>query len=116
MTHALLKPLLVALALAAPATLRAEGDAPLVIEMTDGVVAPQRLELTAGATVAILVRNTGTTAAEFESKRLRKEIVVAPGTETRFSLRGLPVGEYEFVDEFHEDMDSAHGVIVVGPK
>ncbi|MBI1415840.1 MAG: cupredoxin domain-containing protein [Limimaricola sp.] len=116
MFRVLFKSLLVALALAAPAALRAEGDAPLVIEMTDGVVAPQRLELAAGATVTIVVRNTGTTAAEFESKRLRKEIIVAPGTETQFSLRGLPAGEYDFVDEFHEDMDSAHGVIVVGQE
>ena len=116
MSRTLLKPLLVALALAAPVAVHAQDSAPLVIEMTDGVVAPQRLELTAGATVTILVRNTGTTAAEFESKRLRKEIVVAPGAETQFSLRGLPAGEYKFVDEFHEDMDSAQGVIVVGPK
>lgn len=93
------------------AAARAE-DAP-AIEMKDGVVTPQSLELAADTATTLVVRNTGTAAAEFESKRLKQEQVVAPGSEVKIDLPALPAGEYEFVDEFHEDQASARGTIVV---
>jgi len=88
-------------------------DTPLVIEMKDGVVSPQALTLKAGAPVTITLRNTGSSAAEFESKRLRQEIPVPPNGEISLALPALPAGTYPFVDEFHEQMDSAKGTITV---
>jgi plastocyanin len=92
---------------------QAQDAAPLVIEMKDGTVSPQTIEIAADTAVKLVVRNSGTSAAEFESKRLKQEQVVAPGTEVAIELPSLPAGEYEFVDEFHEDQASAQGVIVV---
>jgi len=81
-----------------------------VLEMNDGILAPERIEITAGVPVKIIVRNTGTTPAEFESLRLRKEKVLGPGAESFVVIRGASPGEYPFFDEFH--MDTAQGVIV----
>lgn len=80
------------------------------LEMKDGVLTPNRIEIPANTTVKLIIRNTGTTAAEFESRRLHKEKVLAPGTESSIVLRGLAAGEYPFFDEFHED--TGQGVIV----
>lgn len=91
----------------------AQDAAPLVIEMRDGTVSPQSVEIAVDQAITLVVRNSGTSAAEFESKRLKQEQVVAPGTEIMIDLPALPAGEYEFVDEFHEDQASAQGVIVV---
>ena len=92
---------------------QAQDAAPLVIEMKDGTVSPQTVEIAADSAAQLVVRNSGTSAAELESKRLKQEQVVAPGTEITIELPALPAGEYEFVDEFHEDQASAQGVIVV---
>lgn len=86
---------------------------PLVIEFNDGVVTPQTLNLTAGQETTLVLRNTGASAAEFESKRLKQEKVVAPGAEIILTLPALPAGSYEFVEEFHEDQPGARGVIIV---
>ena len=91
----------------------AQDAAPMVIEMKDGTVSPQSVEIAADQAVKLVVRNSGTSAAEFESKRLKQEQVVAPGTEITIDLPALPAGADEFVDEFHEDQASAQGVIGV---
>ncbi|OIQ74301.1 hypothetical protein GALL_440490 [mine drainage metagenome] len=114
MSLSLARQTLLALSLAlctAPIAVRAD-TAPLIITFNDGLITPQRLEVPKGTTVTVTVRNTGKTGAEFESKRLHKEKAVAPGAEIKVELRGLPAGEYEFVDEFHENLATAHGVIV----
>ena len=106
--------LLVALCLTGGAGLvPAYAAEPLVIEFNDGVVTPQTLTLTAGQETTLVLRNTGATAAEFESKRLKQEKVVAPGAELTLTLPALPAGSYEFVEEFHEDQPGARGVIIV---
>ena len=72
-------PMLMALAMTA-GTIHAE-DMPLFkLEMKDGVVSPQRLEVPAGKAFKLEVKNVGKTAAEFECKPLKKEKVLAPGT------------------------------------
>ena len=88
-------------------------SAPVVIEFNDGVITPQRVELAAGQAITLVLRNTGATAAEFESKRLKQERVVAPGAELEVSLPALPAGDYAFVEEFHETQPSAQGVVAV---
>lgn len=71
------------------------------IEMKDGVVTPDHLDVPAGKDVKLVIKNTGTTPAEFESQRLRKEKVLAPGAESFVVLRGLSAGDYTFFDDFH---------------
>ncbi|MBD1548045.1 cupredoxin domain-containing protein [Roseibium aggregatum] len=82
------------------------------LELKDGVVTPNRLEVEAGTTFKIVIRNSGTKPAEFESLRLRKEKVLGPGVTSFVVIRRLSPGTYEFYDEFSIDKDTAHGVIV----
>ena len=89
----------------------ASGDA-FSVSMKDGVVTPQRIEVPANTTVKLVVTNEGTATAEFESKRLHIEKVLAPGGSATLTLRNLAPGSYEFVDEFTEDRETAHGVII----
>ncbi len=82
------------------------------LDLADGKVTPQRLEVPAGKKFQIEVRNTGKTAAEFESKALKKEKVIAPGKSSVLSFNALSAGEYKFVEEFHENDAAGQGVIV----
>jgi plastocyanin len=98
------------IAVAAPGTAFSDDEPQFTIEMKDGVITPDRLTVPAGKTVKITVKNTGSSPAEFESRRLRKERVISPGAETQVVLKGLPAGEYSFFDEFHSD--AKPGVII----
>lgn len=82
------------------------------MELRDGVVTPTRIEVEAGTTFKIVLHNTGMTAAEFESLRMRKEKVLGPGVTSFVVTRRLSPGSYPFFDEFHMDKETAHGVIV----
>lgn len=83
------------------------------ITLTDGVVEPQMLDITAGEAFSLLLVNAGATPAEFESKSLHLEQVIAPGASFTFDLSGLAAGDYKFVEEFHEDQPTGRGVISV---
>jgi len=83
-----------------PSVALAEELPTFTIEMKDGVMTPDHLDVPAGKDVKIVIKNTGTTPAEFESKRLRKEKVLAPGAESFVVLRGLSAGDYTFFDDF----------------
>lgn len=96
--------------LVAPAPAGADEMPTFVVEMNDGVLAPARIEIPANTAVKIIVRNTGTTPAEFESLPLKREKVLAPGAESFIVIRRVSPGEYPFFDEFH--MDVGQGVIV----
>ncbi len=84
----------------------------LTVTLTDGVVAPQTIELPADTAATLTVVNAGATPAEFESKQLRIETIIAPGQTTTIELQPLPAGSYSFVEEFHENLDTARGTIV----
>lgn len=102
------------LASAAALTLPTLADASEVaISLTDGVIAPQTVEIPAETEVTLKVTNTGATPAEFESKQLHIETIIAPGQSADITLRALPAGSYGFVEEFHENLDTARGTIVV---
>ena len=67
---------------AAPASRRPGGDeATFRIEFNDGVVTPQRLEVPANRRLVLELVNKGQSPAEFESRELRKEKVLAPGAD-----------------------------------
>jgi hypothetical protein len=103
---------LAALMIVCPGLARA-GEPPLVqLEMKDGVLSPQRLEVPAGQAFRLEVRNAGRTPAEFESRALRQERVLAPGSRTVLAIRPLAAGRYPFVDEFRERLATARGTVV----
>jgi Cupredoxin-like domain len=80
---------------------RAEEDPTFRIEFKDGVVNPLRLQVPAKRRFRLELHNLGQTPAEFESRELRKEKVLAPGTSSTLVIRTLDPGEYEFFDDFH---------------
>src|SRR5947209_10617273 len=79
------------------------------IEFKDGTVTPTRLEVPAKTRFRLELRNSGKSAAEFESNELKKEKVLAPGTTSSLIIRTLDPGEYKFFDDFHQQ---AKGVLV----
>jgi cupredoxin-like protein len=71
------------------------------IDMKDGAVTPQRLEVPAGRRFLIQITNSGKEPAEFESKDLKKEIGIFPGQKSEMVIKRLDAGEYAFFDDFH---------------
>ncbi|MDN5787109.1 cupredoxin domain-containing protein [Pseudorhodobacter sp.] len=104
---------LLALTFLTGASIGARAEEMPVIEVTlnDGVITPQHIEVAAGTPFKLSIRNVGTTAAEFESQRLYKEKVLAPGAASFLVFRKLSAGSYPFYDEFHMNLDSANGTI-----
>jgi hypothetical protein len=99
---------LAALTLLGPVTaLRAEDEPLFRIEFNDGKVTPQRLEVPAKTRFRLELQNIGQQPAEFESKELRKEKVLAPGSTSILVIRTLDPGEYDFFDDFHLDAPPA---------
>lgn len=104
-------PLMVMLALTT-AAVKAE-DLPLFkLEMKDGVVSPQRLEVPADKPFKLEIKNSGKTVAEFECKPLKKEKVLVAGASMLIAVSSLARGEYKFVDEYRENLPTGKGVIV----
>jgi hypothetical protein len=64
---------------------------------------PSQPHAPANQPLTLIVRNLDSTAAEFESKTLRVEKVVAPGGEITMQIRPLNPGRYHFFDDFHQD-------------
>jgi len=77
------------------------------IEFNDGKVTPQRIEVPARTRFKLDLFNLGREPAEFESKELRKEKVLAPGSNSILVIRTLDPGEYPFFDDFHLDAPPA---------
>jgi cupredoxin-like protein len=86
---------------------RAEDDPVFRIEFKDGAVTPRRLEVPANHRLVLELHNVGETPAEFESRELRKEKVLAPGATSTLVIRTLDPGEYDFFDDFHTDAPPA---------
>jgi len=103
--HSLLVGMAIVLSLAHFA--RADDDPVFRIEFKDGVVSPRRLEVPANRRFSLELHNLGETPAEFESRELRKEKVLAPGTTSVLVIRTLEPGQYDFFDDFHPDAPPA---------
>lgn len=99
--------LAVAALTSAPTGARADELPVFRIELRDGTIFPDRIEVPANTRFKIELHNTGTTPVEFESLELRKEKVLAPGAESFIVIRGLRPGEYRFFDEFHPEAGEA---------
>lgn len=84
------------------------GEEPVFrIEFKDGATTPSRLEVPANTRFVLELHNAGQTPAEFESRELRKEKVLAPGVTSRLVIRTLDPGEYDFFDDFHPNAPPA---------
>ncbi len=77
------------------------------IEMKDGVITPSRLEVPAKTRFKLIVKNTGKVPVEFESRELRKEVIVTAGHTATMIIRTLDAGEYKFFDDFQVDAPPA---------
>ena len=77
----------------------------------DGRFYPERIEVPTGRRFRIEVTNHNAGPEEFESKELRKELVLAPGVTRTIVFAPLKPGVYSFFGEFHPD--TAKGQIVV---
>lgn len=87
-----------------------DDDVTIRIEFKDGVVTPARVEAPAKTRLRLDLNNLGDGPAEFESKSLRLEKVLAAHGHAIMVIRNLDPGEYDFFDDFHPD--SAPAVIV----
>ena len=63
--------------------------------------------------VKLLVVNQDATPAEFESKPLGREKLVAGKSTITVNLGPLKPGRYPFVEEYHETEPGAQGTIIV---
>ncbi|ABD89167.1 conserved hypothetical protein [Rhodopseudomonas palustris BisB18] len=86
---------------------RADDEPSFRIEFRDGKVTPSRIEVPANTRFKLELHNLGQEPAEFESKELRKEKVLAPGASSTLVIRTLDPGEYDFFDDFHLDAPPA---------
>ena len=80
------------------------------LEAADGRFTPSKLVVPAGKKIKIEIHNTGKTPLEFESRELRKEKVLGPGSSSFVVIAPLSKGQYNFFDEFHQDI--GQGTIV----
>jgi hypothetical protein len=71
---------------------------------------PPRLDVPANVKFKLVVKNLDNERAEFESKPMKIEKIIAANAETTLNVGPLKPGEYPFVEEFHEDV--ARGAIV----
>ncbi len=101
---------LISVGLLAAAPAGAAEEVLVKLTIKDHRFIPDRLEVPAKTKIILVIRNEDSEPEEFESKPLRREKIVLPGTEVRLVLGRLDPGEYKFFGEYHED--TAKGLIV----
>jgi Cupredoxin-like domain len=69
-----------------------------------------KLRAPAGKAITLTVKNLDPIAAEFESKELHVEKVIAANGQGVVRIRAQKVGRYNFFDDFHQD---TQGTLVV---
>ena len=89
----------------------AEETATVLLTLGSGGFEPKELRIPAGKPVILTVKNESAAAAEFESKDLKVEKVVAAGSQIIVRLKPLTKGRYLFVDEYREA--TVKGYVVV---
>jgi plastocyanin len=98
------------LVIAAFGSVQAADPAPVSITIKDRQFVPAEVTVPAGAKVELQIRNEQTTAAEFESKSMRREKVIPPGGSVSLYIGPLNPGRYDFFDDFHP---ATRGIVVV---
>ena len=85
---------------AAPAF--ADDETQVRITLKDHRFDPAEANVPAGKPSTLTIVNQDPTPAEFESKELRVEKLVAAGGEISVKTRALKPGRYRFFDDYHE--------------
>lgn len=90
----------------------ADAADPMTYEITlkGQTFTPAELKVPAGAAFIIKLKNENDAPAEFESKEMKFEKIVAGHSTILARVQALPGGEFEYYDEYHED--TARGTIV----
>jgi plastocyanin len=96
-----------ALTLAAPA--RAE-TAEITIEIKDHKFLPAEVKVPSGTRIELTVKNSDSSAEEFESFELGVEKVIAGNASAIIRLKPLKKGSYDFFGEYH--VETAQGKII----
>jgi len=65
---------------------------------------PQNLTVAAGQELVIKVVNASTETIELESFKLNREKALSPGQTISVHLPALSPGNYDFYDDFHQDV------------
>jgi len=86
---------------AAPGAQAAGGLHTVELTMRGGRLLPETLEIPAATRVKIVIRNEGPGPAEFESRALGLEKVLAAGAKSFVVVAPQKPGEYDMFDEFH---------------
>jgi hypothetical protein len=81
----------------------AEDATTVRLSLKDHRFQPAEARAPAGKPITIVIGNLDPTPAEFESKTLRVEKVVAGGGTITVQIRPLAAGRYRFFDDYHED-------------
>jgi hypothetical protein len=91
-------------------TLALAADPEVLLVIKDHRFQPAEVKVPAGKKVKLTVHNQDTTPEEFESHKLNREKVIAPGAKAVIFIGPLKPGRYEFAGEYNEA--TAKGVVV----
>jgi plastocyanin len=83
------------------------------LTIKDHAFEPKEITVPAGKKIKLLVVNKDATPAEFESKPLGREKVIAGNSTGTVNIGPLKPGRYPFVEEYHENDAAAQGTIIV---
>jgi hypothetical protein len=79
-------------------------DMPVIkVEMKDGVIIPEIIEVPANTRFKLEISNTGASPVEFESMELKREKALAAGATSAIVFRTLDPGTYDVFDDFHPE-------------
>ena len=91
-------------AVAADADNGVAGAGVVEVRFQDHHFSPANFEVPAGQALTIRVVNASGETIEFESFRLNREKAVQPGETIAVRLPALSAGNYDFYDDFHQDV------------
>jgi hypothetical protein len=79
-------------------------DMPVIkVEMKDGVIIPEIIEVPANTRFKLEITNTGASPVEFESMELKREKALAAGATSAIVFRTHDPGTYDVFDDFHPE-------------
>ncbi len=104
-----MKKAIISLVFIALSTTAYAADSDYTITLKDHVFSPAELTVPAGQKIKLIVKNEQSASAEFESSDLKREKVVAAGSQITVNLNPLAAGKYSYVDDFHRE---SAGVII----
>lgn len=102
--------LVLAAAVLAAGSAAASDEEVFHLNLKDHRFTPDSLEVPANAKVRLVVKNEDPTAEEFDSHDLKREKVIAGGSEATILIGPLAPGRYSFMGEYHDA--TAQGVVV----